>query len=127
MGKPDWFWQAIAAAACQYPLYGGFEVNPVTDGNVDRLDSGPGPQRCPYRFILIYNLGVTARLFTRFFMCTAQQRFSTTNGWRIQKEAKVRSNSHSPGVGNAMTIDQQEVRVESKLFTRRQYRWRFPE
>ena len=58
----------------------------MTYGNINRLDSEPGSQSYPYSLTFIYNLSIATRLLAGLFMSAAQQGFSTTNGWRIQKE-----------------------------------------
>jgi len=68
MGKPGWLRKAITPTALHNPVDGSGEVNLMTYGNINGLDSELGPQSRPYNLATVHHLGIATGLSTRHLM-----------------------------------------------------------
>ncbi len=85
MGQPRRLGQPVATDTAEYPVNGTLKVNPVADRNIQRLDSGPGPEGGPDNLIPVHKLGVATRLGARHQVTAAQPGLSATDGRFIQE------------------------------------------
>jgi len=90
----------------------------MADGNEDGLYVRLGAQRHADNFSFVLYFSRTPHLSPQRIMCAAKQGLGAAYRGHIQENAKMRGDPKPSRVGDALSIDQDQVRLQFQLLIR---------
>jgi len=120
-------WQSIARNTRHHEADRRLQRHAMTNGNIHRAHSRTGAQRCSDNFPLVVQRRPGATHIGRWFVRANQQRFCASDRGEIGEDAKMGSNTATPGVGKTVTITDQQIRRYAQAGKRVEHSGRFTE
>lgn len=111
VGLAGGFGQAVAADASHYNPDGIIEGHPVATTDENRLDTRAGAKNDTDNLSLVDKRAGSASLGRRIIMLAAKPTFGAADGRAIHQQTNVSGQSHTPGMGYAVGIEDKNVRL----------------
>ena len=121
------FGQAIAPTARQHVVDGGVQIYFVSDGYIEHARSVLGAEGGSDEFYPVVQAVMGAGCFPRLFAGAAKPGFGTSDGGFLQEKSKMRSQAEPTGMGDALTVHEDQIGFEGEAFERGEEGRAFPE
>ena len=118
MGEARWLGQAVFCCAAEGDSYRVLQRAPVTNGNKDRFDVGPGPDNRADNFVarsqscdfIVLQQTVRAFFSRGFFESAGQPALGTADGRSVEEQAQMCGQAETPGMRDALPVNDEDVR-----------------
>jgi len=107
--------QPVAPAHPQYPLGGVLKADAVPDGDVDGGDAVAGAEDEADEVGAVPQLGAASGFRRGLFVAAYEATLGHAYGGDVQEEAQVAGDAEASGVGEAVAVDEEEVRRPLQL------------
>jgi len=115
MGGAKRFGDAEAPAAAKDQTPASIEIDKVARGDIDGLHPGPCTQHHSHPLAPVGKAAILAPIRPRLAMLPHKPRLGAADRWEVKPEPQVAGEAETPGMGKALAVAENSVRLMSKL------------